>query len=104
VRDLLEPIGADLTTERDGQDDFGIRVLQVLTRQPQVGEGPLAPERDLALRRAHVERAERVETAVHLLVDRQGDRSRLEETRWIHNPSVAHCTTSEAEGQVICRR
>jgi hypothetical protein len=90
VHDLLEPVGADLSTERDGQDDLGIRVRQVATWPPQVGESSRPPERDLALRRAHVERAERFQTAMNLLVDRLGEWVPVEGSRWMHATSVAH--------------
>lgn len=84
VYDLHEPAGANLSAERDGQQGLGAGVLQVLTGQPEVGEPSLAPERDLALGRAHIERTERTEAVAHLLVDRESDRMPLQEGCWIH--------------------
>lgn len=99
VYDLLEPAGANLSPECDGQHDLGTGVLQVLARQPEVREPPCAPERDLALRRAHVERAERTEAGADLFVDRESDRMPVEEGCWIHPSSVAHVDSIHARHQ-----
>jgi hypothetical protein len=84
VDDLFEPLGADLATECDGQHDLRFGVRQVLAREPQVGEASLAPERDLALRGAHLERAELVEAVAHLLVHGHRGRVPVEECFGIH--------------------
>ena len=82
--DLLEPLGADLAPERNGQHDLRIGVRQVLAREPPVGEASLAPERDLAPRGAHLERAELVEAAAHPLVHGHRGRVPVEEGFGIH--------------------
>lgn len=53
VRDFLEARGRVAVVQRDGQDDVGVRLGEVLPWNPQVREAALASERHLAAGNPH---------------------------------------------------
>ncbi len=70
------------------KDDVGVGSAEVLAGQPEVGEPAFSPEGDLAPRRAHLDRAQRLEGVADSLEHGHADRMAGDEVFGVHRSRV----------------